>query len=126
MTRSASATSVSKLPDEILPVGSVAGTLTSAVAAELGIAGGPPVAVGGIDAHVSLLACGGSMDGVVSLVSGTSSAIIAEVDAPVLTTEVWGPVPAGAASLEVARRGWPDHQRLGAQVGGGNHHGRRP
>jgi ribulose kinase len=33
------------------------------------------------------------MDGVVSLVSGTSSAIIAEVDAPVLTTEVWGPYP---------------------------------
>ena len=83
----------SKLPDEIRPVGSVAGPLTSAVAAELGIAGSPPVAVGGIDAHVSLLACGGSMDGVVSLVSGTSSAIIAEVDAPVLTTEVWGPYP---------------------------------
>ena len=55
--------------------------------------GAPPVAVGGIDAHVSLLACGGSMDGVVSLVSGTSSAIIAEVDEPVLTTEVWGPYP---------------------------------
>jgi ribulose kinase len=82
-----------RLPDQILPVGSVAGTLTSAVAAELGIAGGAPVAVGGIDAHVSLLACGASMDGVVSLVSGTSSAIIAEVDAPVLTTEVWGPYP---------------------------------
>jgi ribulose kinase len=84
---------VPRLPDLILPVGSVAGTLTSAVAAELGIAGGAPVAVGGIDAHVSLLACGASMDGVVSLVSGTSSAIIAEVDSPVLTTEVWGPYP---------------------------------
>ena len=83
----------SKLPDMIRPVGSVAGPLTSAVATELGIAGSPPVAVGGIDAHVSLLACGGSMDGVVSLVSGTSSAIIAEVDAPVLTNEVWGPYP---------------------------------
>ncbi|MGI8456963.1 MAG: FGGY-family carbohydrate kinase [Propionibacteriaceae bacterium] len=85
-----------KLPDEIAPVGSVAGPLTAAAAVALGIDaavdGGPPVCVGGIDAHVSLLACGAST-GVVSIVSGTSSAIIAEVDEPVATAEVWGPYP---------------------------------
>jgi ribulose kinase len=84
---------VTKLPDQILPVGSAAGALVSTVADELGISAGTPVAVGGIDAHVSLLACGGSPQGVVSLVSGTSSAIIAEVDEPVSTTELWGPYP---------------------------------
>jgi len=82
-----------KLPTSILPVGGVAGLLTVAAAAEIGIEPGAVVAVGGIDAHVSLLACGGDCDGVVSLVSGTSSAIIAEVDDPTTTTEVWGPYP---------------------------------
>jgi ribulose kinase len=84
---------VTKLPDLILPVGSVAGPLGAAAAAELGVSAGALVAVGGIDAHVSLLSCGGSCDGVVSLVSGTSSAIVAEVDSPTLTREVWGPYP---------------------------------
>ena len=83
---------VPKLPDEILPVGSVAGPLTAAAAAQLGVVAGVPVCVGGIDAHVSLLACG-TPAGVVSLVSGTSSAIVAEVDDPVDTAEVWGPYP---------------------------------
>ncbi|WP_375430614.1 ribulokinase [uncultured Friedmanniella sp.] len=84
---------VPKLPDEILPVGSVAGPLSAAAAAALGVTAGVPVCVGGIDAHVSLLACGGSAGSVVSLVSGTSSAIVAEVDEPVATAEVWGPYP---------------------------------
>jgi ribulose kinase len=84
---------VAKLPDRIVPVGSVAGPVTPAAAAELGVSPDALVAVGGIDAHVSLLSCGGSCDGVVSLVSGTSSAIVAEVDEPTVTTEVWGPYP---------------------------------
>ncbi|MGI3779534.1 MAG: FGGY-family carbohydrate kinase [Janthinobacterium lividum] len=89
---------VAKLPDVILPVGSLAGTVSGTAAEALGIAPGAPVAVGGIDAHVSLLACGGSSAGLVSLVSGTSSAIVAEIDEPsdptaVGTTEVWGPYP---------------------------------
>ena len=84
---------VAKLPEEILPVGAVAGPLAAAAAAELGLPPGAPVAVGGIDAHVSLLSCGGGSAGLVSLVSGTSSAIIAEVDEPTVTREVWGPYP---------------------------------
>jgi len=82
-----------KLPDEIMPVGSVAGGLSAAAATELGISPDIPVVVGGIDAHVSLLSCGGASDGLVSLVSGTSSAVIAEVDEPFETTEIWGPYP---------------------------------
>lgn len=82
-----------KLPDRIVEVGGVAGTLSPGAAAHLGISGSPVVAVGGIDAHVSLLSCGDRLDGLVSLVSGTSSAIIAEVDVPTDTHEVWGPYP---------------------------------
>lgn len=82
-----------KLPDRIVEVGGTAGTMHPAAAADLGITGTPVVAVGGIDAHVSLLACGSHLDGLVSLVSGTSSAIIAEVDVPTSTHEVWGPYP---------------------------------
>jgi ribulose kinase len=90
---------VGKLPDVILPVGSFAGGVSDEAAAALGIAAGAPVAVGGIDAHVSLLSCGGPSSGLVSLVSGTSSAMVAEIDEPsdparaVTTTEVWGPYP---------------------------------
>ena len=84
---------VEKLPDTILPVGSVAGPLDPAAAAELGIDARAVVAVGGIDAHVSLLSCGSRGDGLVSLVSGTSSALVAEVDMPTVTPEVWGPYP---------------------------------
>ncbi|MCV7065481.1 sugar kinase [Mycolicibacterium farcinogenes] len=84
---------VAKLPDDIFPVGAVAGTLTDSAAADLGITNTAIVAVGGIDAHVSLLACGGTTDGLVSIVSGTSSAIVTEVDQPTTSNEVWGPYP---------------------------------
>ena len=47
-----------KLPDTILAVGDPAGTVTAAVAEELGLDGRPVVATGGIDAHVSLVGCG--------------------------------------------------------------------
>lgn len=82
-----------KLPDHIVEVGGVAGTLSASAAADLGISDRPVVAVGGIDAHVSLLACGGELNGLVSVVAGTSSAIIAEIDAPTSTREIWGPYP---------------------------------
>ncbi|OBB23758.1 sugar kinase, partial [Mycolicibacterium peregrinum] len=84
---------IPKLPDEIIAVGGVAGTLTPGAAADLGITDTAIVAVGGIDAHVSLLACGGNVDGLVSIVSGTSSAIVTEVDKPTTSNEVWGPYP---------------------------------
>ena len=83
---------VEKLPDRIVAVGGLAGPLSAAAAEALGLDAGAPVAVGGIDAHVSLLACG-SGQGLVSLVSGTSSAVVAEVDSPTETSEVWGPYP---------------------------------
>lgn len=84
---------VDRLPDEILPVGAAAGTLADEAAAELGIDGRPVVGVGGIDAHVSLLACGGRTDGLVTMVSGTSTVLITEHPAPMYNPEFWGPYP---------------------------------
>lgn len=82
-----------RLPDAILPVGSAAGTLTSKAAAELGIEGSPVVGVGGIDAHVSLLACGARTGGLVSVVAGTSTAMVTEHADPAYNPEFWGPYP---------------------------------
>lgn len=84
---------IGKLPDEILPVGAPAGTLTPEAAAELGIEGNPVVGVGGIDAHVSLLACGAHTEGLVSVVAGTSTALITEHATPAHNPEFWGPYP---------------------------------
>jgi len=82
-----------KLPDSILPVGAMAGTITVDAAVELGISINAVIAVGGIDAHVSLLACGGNTEGLISVVSGTSTAIITETRQPSFTSELWGPYP---------------------------------
>lgn len=82
-----------KLPPDVLRVGAAAGEVTAATCAELGLRGRPTVAVGGIDAHLSLLATGGLEPGRLSIVCGTSNAFVAEVDAPVFTPAIWGPYP---------------------------------
>ena len=116
---------VERLPDQILPVGSVAGPLTAEAAAAFGTAAGAPVVVGGIDAHVSLLSCGASED-VVSLVSGTSSAIIAEVDEPTETTEIWGPYPHALRTTKWLVEGGQVTSGSVLTWAGRGHHGRRP
>ncbi|MFC5754783.1 FGGY-family carbohydrate kinase [Actinomadura rugatobispora] len=82
-----------KLPPEVLPVGATAGEVTAAAGAELGLRGTPRVAVGGIDAHLSLLATGGLEPGRLSVVCGTSNAFVAEIEDPVFTPAIWGPYP---------------------------------
>ncbi|WP_033346742.1 FGGY-family carbohydrate kinase [Catenuloplanes japonicus] len=82
-----------KLPNDIRAVGTPAGTLLPAVAAELGIEGTPVVAVGGIDAHVSLAGVGGGPDGLVSVVAGTSTAFVTETPQPIFAPTIWGPYP---------------------------------
>ncbi|RKT35672.1 FGGY-family pentulose kinase [Microbacterium sp. AG1240] len=82
-----------KLPSEILPTGSVAGELTAAAAAELGVAPGAIVVTGGIDAHLALVALRGASANPVAVVAGTSNAFIAELDEPVFAPTIWGPYP---------------------------------
>ncbi len=86
-----------KLPAEILPTGSVAGSLSAAAAAELGVTPGALVVTGGIDAHLALVALWGISRSPVAVVAGTSNAFIAELDEPVFSPTIWGPYP-GALS----------------------------
>lgn len=84
---------VDKLPPTVLPVGAPAGVMKDEVRAELGLRGRPVVAVGGIDAHLSLLATGDLAPGRISVVCGTSNAFVAEIETPVFTPTIWGPYP---------------------------------
>lgn len=86
-----------KLPRDILPTGSVAGSLSIAAAAELGLTPGALVVTGGIDAHLALVALWGVSRNPVAVVAGTSNAFIAELDEPVFSPTIWGPYP-GALS----------------------------
>ncbi|AXK32715.1 sugar kinase [Streptomyces armeniacus] len=82
-----------KLPERIVPVGEPVAPLSAEARGELGIAGPALVAAGGIDAHLSLLAIGGARTGRVSVVSGTSTAFVTEIEDPVYPRTVWGPYP---------------------------------
>ncbi|MCM3808459.1 FGGY-family carbohydrate kinase [Streptomyces sp. DR7-3] len=82
-----------KLPERIVPVGDPVAPVGAAAREELGIHGEAVVCAGGIDAHLSLLAIGGARTGLVSMVSGTSTAFITEIGAPVFPPTIWGPYP---------------------------------
>ncbi|MFJ5838205.1 ribulokinase [Streptomyces shenzhenensis] len=82
-----------KLPGRIVPVGDPVAPVRASARDELGITGGAMVCAGGIDAHLSLLAVGGARPGRVSVVSGTSTAFVTEIDEPVFPPTVWGPYP---------------------------------
>lgn len=62
-----------KLSESLLPPGAQAGGLTSAMAAHLGLRAGIPVAVGNIDAHVAVPACGVTNPGEMVMIMGTST-----------------------------------------------------
>ncbi len=59
----------------------------------LGLGCRPVVATGGIDAHVSLIGCGQHVPGTVSLVAGTSTVFVTEIDEPLFAPTIWGPYP---------------------------------
>lgn len=82
-----------KLPAEVLAVGEPVGPVTAEVLAETGLRGTPIVAVGGIDAHMSMVSTGALANGEVSVVAGTSVAHVTQMDAPVYTPVIWGPYP---------------------------------
>jgi ribulose kinase len=82
-----------KLPSEILAVGAVAGKMLPTVARLCGLQNQPEVVVGGIDAHISLVALGLLGPDPVSLVAGTSNALTFEIDTPVFSESFWGPYP---------------------------------
>lgn len=82
-----------RLPDDIRPVGAIVGEVTARAAALLGLESRPIVAVGGIDAHLTLVPLAGLHADPVSVIAGTSNAFIAELDEPSFSSEIWGPYP---------------------------------
>lgn len=62
-----------KLQKDLSPLGSSAGGLTAAMARRLGLLAGTPVAVGNIDAHVAVPACGVTTPGKLVMILGTST-----------------------------------------------------
>lgn len=81
---------------EALPIGSVAGTLTRAAAAELGLTGTCVVGVGLIDAHAGGLALLGAHEGTeldrrIAMIAGTSTCHMALSAEPRFVPGVWGP-----------------------------------
>jgi len=62
-----------KLSADLLPPGARAGGLTAAMAARLGLREGTAVAVGNIDAHVAVPACGVTIPGKLVMILGTST-----------------------------------------------------
>jgi len=62
-----------KLSSNVLPLGSKAGGLTAEMARRTGLAAGTAVAVGNIDAHVAVPACGVTRPGKLVMIVGTST-----------------------------------------------------
>jgi L-ribulokinase len=63
----------SKLQSDFLPPGASAGGLTPEMAKRLGLRAGIPVAIGNIDAHAGVTACGVTTPGRLVIIMGTSS-----------------------------------------------------
>ncbi len=70
-----------------VPAGTMAGRLQSAVAMELGLPTGTPVAVGGHDQPCSALGCGVLAPGRVSASFGTYECLVAASDAPAINDQ---------------------------------------
>jgi L-ribulokinase len=62
-----------KLSDDLSPLGTCAGGLSPSMARRMGLKPGTPVAVGNIDAHVAVPACGVTEPGSLVMILGTST-----------------------------------------------------
>lgn len=82
----------SKVPEQVLPLGVVAGKLSSQAAAGLGVPAGIVVASGIIDAHAGGLALTSTApDGSLAIIGGTSNCHMVVSPDPVMVPGVWGP-----------------------------------
>lgn len=87
-----------KLGGTPLPLGSRAGGLTSVMAKKLGLVEGTPVAVGNIDAHVAVPACGVGKAGELVMIMGTSTCHLLVGDRQQLVEGACGVVEGGVVA----------------------------
>lgn len=79
-----------KVPQRVVPMGEVVGHLTPAVAAELGLPAGIPVASGGADAFVAMLGLGVTGPGSLAMVTGSSHVHMLQTPVPRYTEGLFG------------------------------------
>ncbi len=95
------------------PLGEKAGELTPAMAAKLGLKPGTAVAIGNVDAHVSVPACGTTDNGVLVAIMGTSCCdILCGPDkkvVPGMCGVVKDGVVPGSYGYEAGQSGFGDH-----------------
>ncbi len=83
---------LARIPAEVKPLGTVAGRLSAAAAAELGLPEGIAVATGIIDAHAGGLALTAAEPaGTLALIGGTSNCHMVASPEAVMVPGVWGP-----------------------------------
>lgn len=120
-----------KWPQDVVPVGGVAGQLGRGAAEDLGMPAGTPVLQGGIDAHVGMLGTDTLDGGRVNMVAGTSIVHLMVSDREVLSSGIWGPYPdalldgtwlveGGQVSAGSILR-WYLHQMIGASDAAATH-----
>jgi ribulose kinase len=80
-----------KVPGSPLPMGSRAGGLSTAAAAELGLPNGIAVAMSGIDAHAGMVGMNVLAAGSLALITGTSTCQLAQSRSAVFDPGLWGP-----------------------------------
>lgn len=84
---------ISKLPQNILPVGTPISRLTKKMASILGLKNRPIVVQGGIDAHMAMLGCNSLMPGGMLFIGGTSNVQLFQLSQPKQLPGFWGPYP---------------------------------
>ena len=104
------------LPDKLgkpIPLGQRAGELTAAMAQRMGLRPGIAVAIGNVDAHVSVPACGTTDNGVLVAIMGTSCChILCGPDkkvVPGMCGVVKDGVVPGSYGFEAGQSGFGDH-----------------
>ncbi len=95
-----------KIPQEVLPMGDLLGLLIKEAALAMGLKEGTPVAVGGGDAFVAMLALGAVRPGKVALVTGSSHLFLFQSESPIHSSGLFGSFPnAVIPGLEMVEAG---------------------
>ncbi len=79
-----------RVPDRVVLMGDVVGSLTPAAAVELGLPEGVPVAAGGADAFVAMLGLGVTRPGSLAMVTGSSHVHMLQTAEPRYTEGLFG------------------------------------
>lgn len=84
---------IAKFPPRVLPLGAVAGELTTEAAAALGLRPGTPVAQGGADAFVAMLGLGAIRPGQLAFIVGSSHVHLGQSDTEFHAPGIFGTYP---------------------------------